>query len=115
MTDIPSGISRQLPEAVLRNLATMDSSTQTAFLTEFQFRRKSCLMAFLLWAIFPSWHYFYVGKVWVNLLFWVSFGGFCLWWFADLFRLAGLIREYNRTVAISVLKDIRFLETHSLN
>ena len=109
MSDIPSGISRQIPEAVLRRLDSLDQLTQKAFLTEFQKVKKSGFVAFLLWWVFPSWHYFYIGKVWVNLLFWITFGGIGFWWVIDMFRLSGLVREYNKTVAISVLKQIEFL------
>ena len=58
MSDIPSGISRQIPEAVLRRLDSLDQLTQKAFLTEFQKNRKSGFVTFLLWCVFPAWHYF---------------------------------------------------------
>ena len=104
MIDIPDNIRNQLPEAVIRKLSSMDELTQEAFLTEFKKKKKSTLMAFVLLWIFPSWHYFYLGKVWVNLLFWITFGGFI-----DIFRISGMVREYNKTVAIGVLKEIQFL------
>ena len=109
MSDIPSGISRQIPEAVLRRLDSLDQLTQEAFLTEFQKEKKSGFVTFLLWWVFPAWHYFYIGKVWLNLLFWLTFGGIGFWWVIDLFRLPSLVREYNKTVAIGVLKEIEFL------
>jgi len=109
MIELTESISRQIPEAVLRRLDSLDPLTQEAFLMEFQKKRKSGFVAFLLWCVFPAWHYFYVSKVWVNLLFWLTFGGFGIWWVIDLFRLTGLVREYNKIVAIAVLKDIQFL------
>jgi len=109
MIELTESISRQIPEAVLRRLDSLDPLTQEAFLMEFQKKRKSGFVAFLLWCVFPAWHYFYVCKVWVNLLFWLTFGGFGIWWVIDLFRLTGLVREYNKIVAIAVLKDIQFL------
>jgi len=109
MIDIPSGISSQIPGAVLRRLDSLDQLTQEAFLTEFQKEKKSGFVAFLLWWVFPAWHYFYIGKVWLNLLFWLTFGGIGFWWVIDLFRLPSLVREYNKTVAIGVLKEIEFL------
>jgi len=109
MISIPDNIRNQLSEAVLRKLSSMDELTQEAFLTEFKKKKKSTLMAFVLLWIFPSWHYFYLGKVWMNLLFWITFGGFLFWWFIDIFRLGGMVREYNKTVAIRVLKEIQFL------
>ncbi len=109
MSELPENIRRQIPEAVLRRLDSLDPLTQEAFLTEFKKKKKSGFVAFLLWWLFPAWHYFYVGKVWVNLLFWITFGGLGIWWVIDLFRLSGLVREYNKTVAIGVLKEIEFL------
>ena len=109
MIDLPKSIRNELPEAVIRKLSTMDEVNQEAFLTEFNKKKKSRLMAFVLLFIFPCWHYFYLGKVWMNLLFWFTLGGFMFWWFIDIFRIPGMVREYNKTVAIGVLKEIQFL------
>lgn len=109
MNEIPQHLSDQLPEAVLRRLQSLNPVTQEAFLTEFRKRKKSTFMAYLLWFVFPAWHYFYLGKVWLNLLFWITFGGLGIWWFIDLFRIYGMVREYNKSVAIRTLQEIQFL------
>ena len=109
MIDLPNSIRNQLPEAVIRKLSTMDELTQQAFLSEFQKKKKSTTMGSILMLCFPCFHYFYLGKVWLNLLFWGTFGGFGIWWLIDVFRLGGMVREYNKTVAIVVLKEIQFL------
>jgi len=109
MIDIPNSIRRQLPEAVIRKLSTMDELTQEAFVAEFRKKRKSTFIASWLMLLIPCFHYFYLGKVWLNLIFWGTMGGFGLWWLVDVFRLGGMVREYNKTVAIGVLKEIQFL------
>ena len=76
---------------------------------EFKKKTKSPLVAFLLLMSFPSFHYFYLGKVWLNILFWASIGGFGLWWLIDLFRTGAMVREYNKSVAITVLRDVQIL------
>ncbi len=109
MTPILASIKSQLSEAVVRKVAAMDELNQDAFVTEFKKKKKSPLIAFFLLTCIPSFHYFYLGKVWINLFFWGTIGGFGLWWLIDLFRTVGMVREYNKTVAITVLKDIQIL------
>lgn len=109
MPQIPASLKHQLPEAVQRKVAGMDELNQEAFLSEFKKKKKSSVVAFLLLMSIPSFHYFYIGKVWVNIIFWASIGGFGIWWFIDLFRTVGMVREYNKTVAINVLKEIQVL------
>ena len=109
MTSIPANLQNQLPPAVYRKVAAMDDLNQAAFVSEFRKKQKSGLIAFVLLMSIPSFHYFYLGKVWLNILFWGTIGGFGLWWFIDLFRTVGLVREYNKTVAINVLRDIQIL------
>ena len=109
MTQILASIKSQLPEAVVRKVAALDELNQEAFVAEFKKKKKSPLLAFFLLTCIPSFHYFYLGRVWLNFIFWGSIGGFGLWWFIDLFRTVGMVREYNKTVAINVLKDIQVL------
>lgn len=106
---MPTNLQAQLPEAVRRKVAAMDEINQAAFAAEFRKKQKSPLIAFILLMSIPSFHYFYLGKVWLNLLFWGTIGGFGLWWVIDLFRTVGLVRDYNKTVAINVLRDLQIL------
>ena len=109
MIEMPANIREGIPEVVIRKLSAMDELTQEAFLTEFKQEKKSALIGFILLLLCPGWHYFYIGKVWMNLLFWITLGGFFFWWFIDLFRVSEMVRDYNKTVAIGVLKEIQFL------
>jgi hypothetical protein len=93
--------------AVLRKLEAMDECTQQAFAEEFARKKKSPVLGFFLTNI--GMHYAYVGRVWLTLLFLISYGGFCIWWFIDLFRVTAMVKEYNRTIAIQVLRDIQIL------
>jgi hypothetical protein len=66
----------------------------------------------LLW-FFLGWHYAYLRKWGVQFLFWVSAGGFLMWWLVDLFRVASMVRDYNKGVAIEVLRDLRAVSHQS--
>jgi len=107
MNTLPESIRRQTPESVQRKLSEMDEHAQHAFSEEFRKRRKSSLLAFLL--LNMGLHYVYVGKVWLNVIFILSFGGLLIWWFIDLFRIWGLVRDKNRSIAIEVLREIQIL------
>jgi TM2 domain-containing membrane protein YozV len=109
MTQIPVSIKSQLPAAVQRKVEAMDDINQEAFVAEFKKKQKSPFWAFMLLMSVPSFHYFYLGKIWLNIFFWATIGGGGIWWFIDLFRTVGMVRDYNKTVAISVLKDIQIL------
>ncbi len=51
-------------------------------------------------------NYAYLGRWWMQIVFWITFGGFLVWWFINLERSVGLILDYNRDLAIKILKDI---------
>lgn len=111
MIEMNDGLKRQIPEPVLLKMEKMDEFTQETFLAEFKKKKKSPLVAFILLLLLPPFHYFYFGKVWLNLLLWLTLciGIGFIWWFVDLFRIFGMVREYNRTVAIHMLRDIQIL------
>ena len=43
-------------------------------------------------------HYLYLGRVGLQILFWVTLGGFGLWLLIDLFRVPDLVNEYNMPI-----------------
>lgn len=107
MTHLPESLRKQVPDAVLRKIDEMDEAAQMGFAEEFARKKKSPLLAFLLVGV--GLHYAYLGKVWLTLIFLITFGGFGLWWVVDVFRVFGMVREHNRSVAIQVLRDIQVL------
>ena len=107
MIYLPQPLQSKIPDAVLRKLDSMDEATQWSFAEEFAKKRKSPFLAFLLLQV--GLHYAYVGRIWLTLLFIVTLGGFGIWWFIGLFRVFGMVRDRNRSIAIQVLKDIQVL------
>ena len=101
-------IQKEIPEAVFRKLEGMEPLTQEAFVAEFNKKKKSPFMASVL-GFFLGLHYAYVGRVWMTVVFWLTCGGLMIWWFIDLFRVTGMVREYNKSIAITVLRDIQIL------
>ena len=40
-------------------------------------------------------HYLYLGKIGTFILFFITGGGFGIWWFIDLFRVSSLVSKFN--------------------
>ena len=62
-----------------------------------QSKIKSTGTAYLLW-FFLGFHYGYLGKWGLQLLYWVTLGGFGIWALIDLFTLSGKIDRYNANI-----------------
>ncbi len=73
-------------------------------------RTKSVTTAYILWAVFGV-YYFYLNKPVRNILLWITW---CIligmiWWLIDLFRMKGLVGEYNRKAAEKLIAEARVL------
>lgn len=97
------------PLMVEEALAKLSNTQQNAFQEEYWRRRKSENAAALLWLLL-GWHYAYLRKWGLQILFWLTGGGLIVWWVVDLFRVRGLVRDYNRDVALDVMRNLRALQ-----
>jgi hypothetical protein len=102
---LPLSISDTLPAMVRNELVSMPANKQEEFLEEYHRKAKSVGIAYLLW--FLGLHYAYVGKWGLLVLFLLTFGFGLIWWIIDLFRVYGIIINYNKDVAIDVLRNLR--------
>jgi hypothetical protein len=99
-------VSEQLPRMVSNELATLSPDSAMAFREEYRRRSKSTAVCYLLWLCL-GWHYAYLRKWGIQVLFWLSAGGLIIWWLIDLFRIPGLIENYNRDTAIAAMRDLK--------
>lgn len=109
MTDgtlIPASISDSLPAMVRNELAKLPAQRQEEFLEEYRRKAKSVGAAYLLWLLL-GWHYIYLRKWGIQFLFWLTAGGVLIWWLVDLFRIPGMVRDFNRDVAVDVLRNLK--------
>jgi hypothetical protein len=66
--------------------------------------------AYLAWLLF-GWHYLYLRRVGLQLAFWVTLGGFGIWWLVDLFRVAGLVNRMNEDMARELMVQYKALNS----
>ena len=95
-----------LPAMVTNQLRDLGDERHAEFLEEYKRRCKRIWLAYLLFGF----HYAYVGKWGIQVLYWFTFGGGFIWTLIDLFRIPSIVRGYNHDVAIAVLKDLRSVE-----
>jgi hypothetical protein len=55
---------------------------------------KDTLTAYLYWLCLGS-HYIYLKKMRTQVIFWLTLGGFGMWWLIDMIRLPGMVNDYN--------------------
>lgn len=85
-----------------------DESQRRYVLPRFESRKKSKVTAYLLWFFFGV-YYFYLGKPVLNILLWL----FCsvlvgfVWWFVDLFRIGGIVDEYNDKLLMGLVQEAK--------
>lgn len=103
---VSSSISDILPAMVRNELGKMSAQKQEEFIEEYKRKTKSIGFAYALW-LFLGWHYAYTNKWGLQVLFWLTFGGFFLWWIIDLFRIARIVKNYNKDIATDVMRNLK--------
>lgn len=103
---VPPSISDNLPAMVRNELTRLPAQRQEEFVEEYKRKTKSPAIGYVLW-FFLGWHYAYLGKWGVQILYWLSGAGLLIWGLIDVFRIAGLVRNHNKDVATDVLRNLK--------
>jgi hypothetical protein len=76
--------------------------------------RKANTTTIWLLFLFLGWSYGSLGKIGLQVLFYITLGGFGLWVLIRLFTLSGAIKTYNRRIAGQVGLDNQEMATLNL-
>lgn len=106
---ISGSIINNLSPMIKYELAKWPVQKQDMFVEEYRKRTKSVGIAYLFLIIILSLHYGYLRKWGIQVLFWITGGGLGIWWLIDLFRLPGLVKNYNNDIAIDTIKDLKIM------
>ena len=87
-----------IPYALQGVFQSLPANTQALVLRDYQVRKKSGLIAYILWFFF-GFHYLYLGRIGIQLIYWLTVGGFGLWMLIDLFRIPGMVERKNEDIA----------------
>lgn len=102
---LPKRVSDNLPSMVRHELVKLSAQKQEEFVEEYRRKEKSTGTAYLLW--FFGFHYAYLGKWGLFVLFWITLAGLFIWWFIDLFRVYGMIKDYNKDIATDIFRNLK--------
>jgi hypothetical protein len=89
-------IEDELEEFLGENFTGLAQEKRLEFFKLYKKHRKTEAI-YVYW--FFNLHYAYVKKWLVFIVFIFTFGGLCLWWLLDLFRLNTILKEYNSNKA----------------
>lgn len=107
---VESTIDKFLPAMVRTELGGLSASDQEAFVEEFNRKSKGLFGTYVCSIIYC--HYAFLGRWGMTVLMWlvalvtIGIGG-AIWWVIDLFRIPGLVRDYNRDLAITVMRNFK--------
>jgi len=93
---------------IQKKFRELNSKQQKIFISEFERRKKSVGISYLLW-FFVGWHYAYLKKWGWLILYILTVGGFFVWALIDLFRISKMVEQYNNDVALEILRDISIM------
>ncbi len=69
---------------------------------------KQSSTAYICWFVVGV-HYFYLNKPFINLFYWITGAGFGIWAFIDLFRIPGMVKEYNEKKILEFIQEAKRL------
>lgn len=97
-----------IPDSLASAYSRLPLEAQAAVDRDYRLRAKSPITAYLAW-FFLGWHYLYLRRVGLQIAFWVTFGGFLVWWLIDAFRVPGLVARLNEDTARELMVQHRAL------
>ncbi len=100
---MPVDIEKELVEYLGQEYISLSAPNKSKLSQLYKKYRRGDAIYF--WWFF-NFHYAYVKKWKLCVLFVLTFGAIGVWWLIDLFRLNTILREYNVTKAKELLKNL---------
>jgi len=86
-----------IPPSLQPVFQALPANTQSYVWRDYSHRRKSVLLAYILWPLL-GFHYLYLGRIGLQLIYWLTAGGFGIWMLIDIFRIPGLVERKNEAI-----------------
>lgn len=90
--------------ATLNLLSDLTDKQKNYVQTKMLNNEKKVSTAYILWFLLGV-HYFYLGKPLLNILYWLTGGGFLIWLIIDLFRMKSLVNGVNEKALRSYILE----------
>ena len=86
----------------------MTDEQKLTFEAEYAHRRKNTALYVVLAIIFPI-QLVLLGRLGLQLIFWLTGGGMFIWWVIEWFLTPKRVREYNDKVATEIARDLSIM------
>ena len=96
------------PPVVQSALMGMSNDQKLIFEAEYQRQSRTKGLLIVLAIIFPI-QLFLLGKTGLGLIFWLTIGGFLIWWIIEIFLTSGRVDDYNARVATDIARDLKIM------
>lgn len=103
--NLPASLLKSLPAEITYELAPLPPGKKVEFLIRYNSELKTKNP--LVWLFALSCHYWYLNNWKLQLLYWLTLGGFGLWTLVDMFRLTSMLKAYNAELAVKTLEIIK--------
>lgn len=103
---VSNSVTKNLPSMVRNELAKMSPQKQEEFVEEYKRKEKSVGMGYVCWFLLGI-QYAYVHKWGLQIIYWLTGGGFLIWMFIDLFRMPKIIGDYNKDLATDIMRNLK--------
>ena len=106
--NLPVPYQQELPATVREAVSKLPQVLKDEFYEEYHLAERKKGLSYLFWLIPPpfSCHYFYNRRLFTQILYTMSMGGFFIWWIVDFFRISELVQDENRKTARKFLKKM---------
>lgn len=95
-----------IPYSLQHVFQSLPADAQALVWHDYHHRRKSGLLAYVLWFFF-GFHYLYLGRIGIQLIYWLTIGGFGFWMLIDLFRMPVMVERKNEEVLLDTMAQCR--------
>jgi len=103
----------EMPREVQTEIMGLNKEAQSAFLNQFLNARKKLGLAYLS-TFFLASHYAYLGKILTQFIFWLTLGGFGIWWLIDWIRMPNLVKKRNAEIAVETVAFAKMMSNKDL-
>lgn len=103
--NLPASLLKILPPEITFEVEALPPGKKVEFLIRYRSELKN--QNTLVWLFALSCHYWYLNAWKLQLLYWLTLGGFGFWTLLDMFRLALLLKQYNDKLAASTLALVK--------
>ena len=95
-----------IPAKARPALMEMSDVQKTSFLSDYNRRKRSMGLMILLAFFFPI-QLFFLGRIGLGILFWLTAWGLGVWYVVEWFLTPGRVRTYNERLALQIVQDLQ--------